>query len=102
LWRASVQGRATGINFRTTSPARIIPGADGYELLPTTVSLGRGSSARIAGRFGDGIMIQSRLDRVNMAILNASIPTWGLAAAHRAASISSRPIRTASRAPMRG
>ena len=78
LWRASVQGRATGINFRTTSPARIIPGADGYELLPTNVNLGRGSSARVAGRFGDGIMIQSRLERVNMAILNAVYPDMGL------------------------
>ncbi|WP_137751660.1 translocation/assembly module TamB domain-containing protein [Sphingopyxis sp. L1A2A] len=78
LWRASVQGRATGINFRTTSPARIIPGADGYELLPTTVNLGRGSSARVAGRFGDGIMVQSRLERVNMAILNAVYPDMGL------------------------
>lgn len=78
LWRASVQGRATGINFRTTSPARIIPGPDGYELLPTNVSLGRGSSARVAGRFGDGIMIQSRLERVNMAILNAVYPDMGL------------------------
>ncbi|MBL9066172.1 MAG: translocation/assembly module TamB domain-containing protein [Sphingopyxis sp.] len=78
LWRASVQGRATGINFRTTSPARIIPGADGYELLPTVVNLGRGSSARVAGRFGDGIMIQSRLERVNMAILNAVYPDMGL------------------------
>ena len=78
LWRASVQGRATGINFRTTSPARIVPGADGYELLPTTVTLGRGSSARIAGRFGEGIMIQSRLERVNMAILNAVYPDMGL------------------------
>lgn len=78
LWRASVQGRATGINFRTTSPARIIPGADGYELLPTMVNLGRGSSARVAGRFGEGIMIQSRLERVNMAILNAVYPDMGL------------------------
>ena len=78
LWRASVQGRATGINFRTTSPARIIPGKDGYELLPTTVNLGRGSSARVAGRFGDGIMVQSRLERVNMAILNAVYPDMGL------------------------
>ncbi|OHD07541.1 translocation/assembly module TamB domain-containing protein [Sphingopyxis sp. RIFCSPHIGHO2_12_FULL_65_19] len=78
LWRATVRGRATGINFRTTSPARIVPGADGYELLPTNVSLGRGSSARIAGRFGDGIMVQSRLDRVNMAILNAVYPDMGL------------------------
>ena len=78
LWRASVQGRATGINFRTSSPARIIPGRDGYELLPTTVDFGRGSNARIAGRFGEGIMIQSRLDRVNMGILNAVYPDMGL------------------------
>jgi translocation and assembly module TamB len=78
LWRASVQGRATGVNFRTTSPARIIPGADGYELLPTNINLGRGSNARVAGRFGDGIMIQSRLDRVNMAILNTIYPDMGL------------------------
>ncbi len=78
LWRASVQGRATGINFRTTSPARIVPGPDGYELLPTTIDLGRRSSARVAGRFGDGIMLQSRLDRVNMAILNAVYPDMGL------------------------
>src|SRR3546814_8616669 len=78
LWRASVRGRAPGINFRTTSPARIIPGTDGYELLPTTVNLGRGSTARIAGRCGDGIMVQSRLERVNMAILNAVYPDMGL------------------------
>ncbi|MGB3846657.1 MAG: translocation/assembly module TamB domain-containing protein [Sphingopyxis sp.] len=78
LWRASVQGRATGINFRTTSPARIIPGADGYELLPTTVDFGRGSSARLAGRFGEGIMLQSRLDRVNLSLLNAIYPGMGL------------------------
>src|SRR5690606_8995925 len=78
LWRASVQGRATGVNFRTVSPARIVPGKDGYELLPTTIDLGRGSSARVAGRFGEGIMLQSRLDRVNMALLNAIYPDMGL------------------------
>ncbi|WP_338425842.1 translocation/assembly module TamB domain-containing protein [Sphingopyxis kveilinensis] len=78
LWRASVQGRAAGINFRTTSPARIVPGPDGYELLPANIDLGRRSSARVAGRFGEGIMIQSRLDRVNMAILNAVYPDMGL------------------------
>ncbi|UKK85236.1 translocation/assembly module TamB domain-containing protein [Sphingopyxis sp. BSN-002] len=78
LWRASVQGRATGVNFRTTTPARIIPGRNGYELLPTTVDLGRGSSARVAGRFGEGIMIQSRLDRANMALVNSIYPGLGL------------------------
>lgn len=78
LWRASVKGRATGIAFETVSPARIIPGDDGYELLPTTLDLGRRSSARIAGKYGDGILLQSRLDRVNMALLNAVYPDLGL------------------------
>jgi len=78
LWRASLQGRAAGIAFKTASPARIVPGADGYELLPTTIDLGRGSSARLAGRFGEGIMLQSRLDRVNMTLLNAVYPDMGL------------------------
>jgi len=78
LWRASVKGRATGIAFETESPARIVPGDDGYELLPTTLDLGRGSSARIAGKYGDGILLQSRLDRVNMALLNAVYPDMGL------------------------
>ena len=78
LWRVAAQGRATGINFRTASPARIVPGADDYELLPTTIDLGRGSSARVAGRFGEGIKVQSRLDRVNMALLNAVYPDMGL------------------------
>ncbi|WP_081944625.1 translocation/assembly module TamB domain-containing protein [Sphingopyxis sp. MWB1] len=78
LWRASVRGRAGGINFRTDNPARIIPHRDDYELLPTTINLGRRSSARVAGRFGDGIFLQSRLDQVNMAILNALYPDMGL------------------------
>src|SRR5690606_22613529 len=78
LWRASLQGRAAGIAFKTASPARIVPGADGYELLPTTIDLGRGSSARLAGRFGEGIMLQSRLDRVNMTLHNAVYPDMGL------------------------
>ena len=78
LWRASVQGRASGINFRTASPARIVPHADDYELLPTTIDLGRGSSARLAGRFGEGIVVQSRLERANMTILNAVYPGLGL------------------------
>src|SRR3546814_13168696 len=66
------------ISFKTEAPARIVPGADGYELLPTTVDLGRGSSARLAGKFGDGIILQSRLERVNMALLNAVYPDMGL------------------------
>lgn len=79
LWRVAVDGRASGVNFRTENPARIAVLSDGYELLPTTLNLGRGSRARVAGRYGqDGMMLQSRLDRVNMALLNNLYPDMGL------------------------
>lgn len=79
LWRVALNGRASGVNFRTENPARIAVSDDGYELLPTTLNLGRGSRARLAGRYGqDGMMLQSRLDRVNMALLNNMYPDMGL------------------------
>lgn len=79
LWRIAMNGRASGISFRTDNPARIRLSKAGYELLPTRVDLGRGSKARIAGRYGDdGMMLQSRLDRVNMALLHGLMPDMGL------------------------
>ena len=77
LWRASLQGRARGINFRTTSPARIIPAGGTYELLPTNIDFGDGS-VRIAGKYGDGLTVQSRLDSLDLAIINAFSPGLGL------------------------
>lgn len=79
LWRVALQGRASGISFSTVNPARIVPSKAGYELLTTTVSLGRGSTARLSGRYSDkGMMVQSRLERVNMAVLNGLYPDLGL------------------------
>jgi translocation and assembly module TamB len=78
-WRVALNGRASGVNFRTQNPARIAITSAGYELLPTTVDLGRGSRARLSGRYGDdGLIVQSRLDRVNMALLNNAFPDMGL------------------------
>ncbi|WP_435417022.1 translocation/assembly module TamB domain-containing protein [Parerythrobacter aurantius] len=77
LWRAAVRGRVRGIAFATTSPARIIPGTDSYELLPTKVDFGRGS-ARLAGTYGRGIKIQSRLDSLDIAMANAFFPSLGV------------------------
>lgn len=77
LWRAALTGRVRGIDFKTTSPARIIPSAKGYELLPTKVDFGRGS-ARLAGTYGQGLKIQSRLDALDLAIANAFYPTLGV------------------------
>lgn len=77
LWRASLQGRVRGIDFRTTSPARIIPGNGSYELLPTRIDFGQGN-VRVAGKYGQGIQLQSRLDDLDLAILNAFSPGLGV------------------------
>ena len=77
LWRVALRGRARGIAFNTAGPARIVPGNGTYELLPTKIDFGQGS-VRLAGNYGDGIKLQSRLDRLDMAIVNAFSPGLGI------------------------
>jgi len=77
LWRAALTGRARGITFRTASPARIIPGEQGYELLPTRIDFGKGN-VRLAGRYGDGLALQSRLEALDLSLVNAFVPGLGL------------------------
>lgn len=77
LWRASLQGRVRGIAFSTASPARIVPGANGYELLPTRFEFGQGS-VRLAGRYGTGLRVESRMDRLDVGIINAFFPGYGI------------------------
>ena len=77
LWRAQMKGRVRGIDFATTSPARIVPGAGEYELLPTRIDFGRGN-IRLAGKYGDGIEIQSRLDSLDLAMIEAFVPGLGI------------------------
>lgn len=77
LWRASLQGRVRGIAFNTASPARIVPGQGGYELLPTRLEFGQGS-VRLAGRYGPGLRIESRMDRLDIAMINAFFPGYGI------------------------
>ena len=77
LSRVALQGRANGIDFRTAAPARITREGGDYRLLPTRVDFSQGS-ARIAGRYGDGIELQSRLDQLDLALLNSFSPGLGL------------------------
>lgn len=77
LWTAMLTGRTRGIEFRTTGPARIVRGAGGYELLPTRVDFGKGN-ARLAGTYGERFRLQTRLERVDLDILNAFVPGYGL------------------------
>lgn len=76
LWRVALTGRANGIDFKTASPARIIPEGDRYKLLLTTITLSQGS-IQLAGDYGAGMNIQSRLQNVNLALLNPFYPGLG-------------------------
>ena len=78
LWRTSLTGRVRGVQFSTATPARIVPGADGsYELLPTRIDFGKGN-LRLAGKYGDGMKLQSRLDSLDMTLINAFVPGLGI------------------------
>ncbi len=77
LWRVAVDGRVRGVAVRTASPARIVPSAKGYELLPTQVDLG-GGSLRLAGHYGADLRLETRLESFDLALLNTFTPGYGL------------------------
>jgi translocation and assembly module TamB len=77
LWRAALRGRISGVDVHTLSPARIIPRRGSYELLPTALAFDQGSM-RLAGTYGPGLTLHSRIDRLDMAILNGLYPGLGV------------------------
>src|SRR5690606_18140793 len=58
-------------------PAEIRREAAGWRLAPVTVGLRQGR-IRLAGLWGDGLVIQSRLDRLDLSMLNAFSPGLGV------------------------
>ena len=78
LWRAALRGRLSGVDIQTASPARIVPRGGSYELLPTRLTFDRGN-VRLAGTYGSGqLRLQSRIDSLDMELLNALVPGLGL------------------------
>ena len=77
LWRVMLDGRARGIAFKTASPARIVPKTSGYELLPSRIEVG-GGSVKLAGAYGNGIKVQSRMEGVDLSLLNTFSPGLGI------------------------
>jgi translocation and assembly module TamB len=73
LYLVALQGNAAGINFRTANPMRISKDAGAYQLAPTRIEFDRGS-LRVAGRYGNGLQAQLRLDRLDLVIANAFVP----------------------------
>lgn len=76
-WLAAVQGRASGIGFRTAAPARIAVANGTYRLHPTRVDFGSGTM-RLAGSYGDGMVLQARLDKLELAVVNGFVPGLGI------------------------
>lgn len=77
LWRIAAKGRARGIDFATASPARIVPKGGSYELLPSRINVG-GGNIRLAGNYGDGIKLQSRMEGIDISLANAFSPGLGV------------------------
>ncbi len=77
LWRIAAKGRANSIDFETVEPVRIIPKRSEYEILTSTIKVADGS-IKLAGSYGSGLELQSRLNKVNIAVLNPFFPGLGL------------------------
>ncbi len=77
LVRAALQGQVNNIAFRFAQPAEIRREAGGWRLLPVTVALEQGR-LRLAGRYGGGLILQSRLDSLDLSVLNAFSPGLGV------------------------
>ncbi len=75
--RVAMQGQVNNIPFRFARPAEIFREGAALRLAPVTVALERGR-IRLAGRWGDGLIIQSRLDSFDLSMLNAFSPGLGL------------------------
>lgn len=77
--RAALRGTANNIPFRLAEPALIERVSNDWVLRPATVLFREGQgSLRLAGRYGDGIIVQSRLDNLDLAIANTLQPRLGL------------------------
>lgn len=77
LYTIALQGRGDRVNFRTGTPMRIRPESGGYRLLPTRIDFDQGTM-RIAGLYGDGLAMQARLDRLDLAVVNGFVPGLGI------------------------
>lgn len=77
LIRAAAQGQVRNIPFRLARPAQISKVAGGWQLAPTELVLPQGN-VQLAGRYGNGMVVQSRLKDFDISILNVFSPGLGL------------------------
>jgi translocation and assembly module TamB len=71
--RAAARGTVNRIPFRLTRPAELRKVAGVWQLSPTQIVLPQGN-VLLAGRFGNGVEIQSRLQNLDLSIVNVFAP----------------------------
>lgn len=76
-WLVALDGQASGVSFKTEAPARIAIRDDTYTLLPAKLAFDRGS-VRLAGSYGNGIIMRARLDALDLELLNLLFPGIGI------------------------
>lgn len=75
--RAALRGTVNRIDFRLARPADIRKVANDWVLSPTTIVLPQGN-VRLAGRYGNELIVQSRLDGLDLSIFNVFSPGLGI------------------------
>ncbi|HEX8256060.1 MAG TPA: hypothetical protein VF589_00395, partial [Allosphingosinicella sp.] len=76
--RAAAQGQINRLPFRLARPADVRKVGADWVLAPATLVFPQGN-VRLAGRWGNGLTIQSRVDNLDLAIANAFVPNLGVA-----------------------
>lgn len=77
LWRVALNGRLNGVDVATRNAMEIVPEKGVYTLRPATLSVNTGT-LRVEGRYGAGTVVHSRLDGVDLALVNAFAPGLGV------------------------
>jgi len=77
LIRVASRGQVNNIPYRFAQPAEIHHEGANWRLAPTTIAMERGR-IRVAGIYGDGLVVQTRLDGFDLTMMNAFYPSLGL------------------------
>ena len=77
LWRVALDGRANSVDFKTVGAMQIVPIKNGYRLKPAKINFSKGS-LRVAGTFADALKLQSRLDKLDLSLINTVVPGLGI------------------------
>ncbi|HVQ10005.1 MAG TPA: translocation/assembly module TamB domain-containing protein [Allosphingosinicella sp.] len=73
----AMQGQVNNIPFRFDQPARLVQAYGAWRMLPAAITFPQGR-VRLAGSWGDGLVIQTRLDNLDLTIVNAFSPGLGI------------------------